>query len=179
MGERQHLLPAAYPEWNSWGCPVQGQELVSVVLVAPFHLCVFFAFRTGGQAFIWFLPQVPGNIFREYPLLASTLLSLLQEQHPFLRGIPCSRGWSCWGKQAQEQDETLGFPAEPRMRISASHRDLPWEESASPAGLDLLDTSKPTQQPWHKSLGKREALNQATMTFFYIARGTGCYGLSA
>lgn len=52
MGERQHLLPAAYPDWNSWGNPVQGEELVSVVLVGLFHLCVFFAFMTEGQAFL-------------------------------------------------------------------------------------------------------------------------------
>lgn len=56
MGEGQHLLLAACQErdagWNSWGCPVQREELVPMVLVGPFHLRVFFAFMREGQTLL-------------------------------------------------------------------------------------------------------------------------------
>lgn len=53
--------------------------------------------------------------------------------------------------------------------MPASHGDLPWEESTSPAGLELLDTSKALAQiPGEKGDFKSG--------LFYICSGTDCYG---
>lgn len=143
-----------------------------------FYLWVFFDFTREGQMFlvptsspVSHLQGIPSAGFNppEPPPGATSI----PQGHLPLQGLVLL------GEAEEEQDKALGCPAEPRMRISGSHRDLPAEERTSPAGLDLLDTSKPTQQPWHKSLGKRETLHPATSIFFHIDSGPGCYGLSA
>lgn len=93
MGEGQILLPAAFQErgteWNSWGVSCAGGR---VGLCGPWG-------SLPPLGVLWFYDRrsnVSGSHLKSQATSSADTLCclpwLLQEQHPFLRGISCSRG---------------------------------------------------------------------------------------